>query len=442
VGNILVENSELSTSISNIVRAGWPEKTYNSYNFTLRDSDVLASGIGSCGLPFALFTYWGDKGAKGSHSGFTFENIWMDDWYSLFQMDKEVPSLYGMNFRNIWALDQPPLVSSLINGQVEDVELQNVKYGQKTAAQDSDLPLTVNGGAPEPKFVPADKSVHATFQVSRAVLQPGELAEVTAEPTPGRKVKYTWLFGDGTTATGRVIRHKFPDAEGTELDGDRNGAGRFRVLLKVASTEAVERPPQDWASAGVVVVGRWHPAAAKASTQPGLLYQVYPGSWPDFPVFAKEVAMRNGIAATPSPADAGAFTHYAATYEGLIEAPADGGYSLHLLSRDGARLFLDGELVAQTGPPFAEVCGSPANAMRYARGTIGLRAGKHSLRLESLETASPGIVRLLWEGPGISLADVPASAFSHRNEAVLEPPSQPGGPPYAVVPVPAKTHPH
>ena len=85
---------------------------------------------------------------------------------------------------------------------------------------------------------------------------------------------------------------------------------------------------------------------------------------------------------------------------------------------------------------------APANAMRYARGTIGLRAGKHSLRLESLETASPGIVRLLWEGPGISLADVPASAFSHRNEAVLEPPSQPGGPPYAVVPVPAKTHPH
>src|ERR1700684_1040277 len=41
VQNILIEDSELSTSISNIVRAGWPRKTFNSRNFTLRNSDVL-----------------------------------------------------------------------------------------------------------------------------------------------------------------------------------------------------------------------------------------------------------------------------------------------------------------------------------------------------------------------------------------------------------------
>ena len=41
VQNILIENSELSTSISNIVRAGWPRKIFNSRNFTLRNSDML-----------------------------------------------------------------------------------------------------------------------------------------------------------------------------------------------------------------------------------------------------------------------------------------------------------------------------------------------------------------------------------------------------------------
>ena len=37
----LVENSQLSTSISNIVRVAWPRKTFNSRHFTLRDSDIL-----------------------------------------------------------------------------------------------------------------------------------------------------------------------------------------------------------------------------------------------------------------------------------------------------------------------------------------------------------------------------------------------------------------
>jgi len=54
VQNILIENSELSTSISNVVRPGWPQKSFNSRNFTLRDSDVLHAGIGACGQTFAL----------------------------------------------------------------------------------------------------------------------------------------------------------------------------------------------------------------------------------------------------------------------------------------------------------------------------------------------------------------------------------------------------
>jgi len=42
-----------------------------------------------------------------------------------------------------------------------------------------------------------------------------------------------------------------------------------------------------------------------------------------------------------------------------------------------------------------------------------LRAGKHVFRLETLETMSPFSPRLLWEGPGIRLTDIPESAFSH-----------------------------
>jgi hypothetical protein len=77
--------------------------------------------------------------------------------------------------------------------------------------------------------------------------------------------------------------------------------------------------------------------------------------------------------------------------------------------------------VARTGPPFAQVCEAPGNAMRYDRGSLGLRAGKHTLHLEGLHSVSQGVPRLLWEGPALPLTDVPAAAYSHlRQDAVKQ----------------------
>lgn len=422
VSNILVENSVLSTSISNIVRAGWPEKSFNSRNFTLRDSDILHGGIGSCGLPFALFTFWGADGAKGDHSGYTFSNLWLDDWYSLFQLEQEQPLLHGFTFRNIWALGQPPLVASKLQGQVKDVRLENVQYGETVVASDARVPVAVSGGAQQPVFAPGNKGVRAAFQVSPEVLQPGVKALFTAYETGNPRARYRWWFGDGTTATGREVRHRFTDSKGTELDAtDANGTGRFRVLLEVDDKQG----NQDWAEQGVLVVGHWHDAGetdlSAVQTLPGLEFHVYPGTWPELPSLVSQTPAVNGIAPNLSNANARGFTRYAVAYDGLLQVPTEGGYSFQLLVRDGARLVIDGQVVAQTGPPFGEVCGSPVNAVRYALGAIGLRAGKHILRLEALESMSPGSPRLLWEGPGISLAEVPSAALSHRNQASVGP---------------------
>ena len=68
VQNITVENSQLSTSISNIVRSVWPRKIFNSSNFTLRNSDILHGGIGACGQTFGILGMWGANGSKGDHS--------------------------------------------------------------------------------------------------------------------------------------------------------------------------------------------------------------------------------------------------------------------------------------------------------------------------------------------------------------------------------------
>jgi hypothetical protein len=410
VDNILIEHSELSTSISNIVRAGWPQKIYNSKNFTLRDSDILHAGIGACGQDFALFAFWGADGAKGIHSGLTFENLFLDNWYSGVQVEQEYPGLHGITFRNIWALDQPPLVDSTLTGDVAGVTVDNLKQGQTRMAANANLPLVVSAGAQPPTFTPIHNPV-AAFTVNPSVFAPGQNVTFTADPSPG--ARFTWLFGDGTKASGRRVSHRFPDAEGTQLDG----SGRFRVLLHVEDKEG----RQDWAAQGVVAVANWQAAADVADvTVPGLTWQIYPGVWTELPNLSAEQSVFDG----ESPglhADSQGFTRYAAAWDGFLDIPADGGYTFHLLARDGARLVIDGIEVAKTGPPFAQVCGSPGNAMRYDRGSLGLRAGKHIFHLEGLHSASQGAPRLLWEGPALPLKDVPPDAYSHlRQDAITK----------------------
>jgi PA14 domain/PKD domain len=418
VENILVEHSELSTSISNIVRSAWPQKIFNSRNFTLRDSDILHAGIGACGQTFGLLGMWGADGAKGDYSGYAFENLFLDDWYSLVQMqldqDTAQPGIHGFAFRNIWALDQPPLTYSTMQGDVSGITFDNVKYGQTVSTADAELPLISSGGARPPTF-PAARTVVARFTFDPPVFAPGQKVTFTAHESPG--ARYTWLFGDGTQARGRVVSHKFPDADGTQLDGAATGAGRFRVLLHVE--EGAENPDttnQDWASQGVVAVAKWRePTDGVIATVPGLAWQIFPGVWTELPDLTRQHAVFNGESLNLH-ADSQGYTRYAAAWDGFIDIPADGGYTFHLLHRDGARLVIDGVEVAKTGPPFPQVCGSPGNAIRYDRVAMGLRAGKHTFHLEGLHSASQGAPQLLWEGPGLPLNVVPPAAYTHPRQ--------------------------
>lgn len=407
VHDITVENSELSTSISNIVRAGWPKKVFNSWNFTLRNSDILHAGIGACGQTFGVIGFWGANGARGDHNNYVFENLFLDNWYSLAQLEQGEPSLRNFTFRNIWALDQPPLVGSSMQGSVSGTVFSNVKYGQKVLGSNADVPLSTNDA--QPAHYESAQGPAASFSVDPPFVSPGEKVTFTARDEP--HAHYHWVFGDGTEATGRRATHSFADGDGTDLDG-RNGAGRFRVMLRVDDSQG----RTDWAAQGVVVVSQWHDAVSPLGQMAaGLAFQIYPGTWTDLPDLSKESAVITSTAPNLN-ANAQGFNKYAVAWDGFIDIPVDGGYTFHLMDRDGARVVIDGIEVAKTGPPFAQVCGSPGNAMRYDRGELGLRAGKHTLHVEALHTASQGPPRLLWEGPGLQMTDVPDAAYSHLRQ--------------------------
>ena len=410
VHDILVENSQLSTSISNIVRAGWPQKIFNSRNFTLRNSDILHAGIGACVQTFGLIGFWGAKDAKGLHQNYTFENLFLDNWYSLAQLEQEQPALKNFTFRNIWALDQPPMVESTIKGDVSGVTFENVKYGRHVAENNADLPVFVNASE-QPHYAPSSGPV-AAFTLDTPIVATGQQVIFTARKSSN--VAYTWYFGDGTTAQGSKVHHVYKDADGSDLDGT-NGAGRFRVLLQVKD----KKDREDWAAQGLVVVAKWQDATPAAGPMlPGLAFQVYAGSWTELPDLKKETPVITGDSPNLN-ASARGFERYAVAWDGLLDIPADGGYTFHLMDRDGARLVLDGIEVARTGPPFANACNTNGNAVRYDRGSLGLHAGLHMFHVEQLHNASNGAPRVLWEGPSLPVADIPSAAFTHPRQDII-----------------------
>ncbi len=124
---------------------------------------------------------------------------------------------------------------------------------------------------------------------------PDEKITFTARESPN--TRFTWLFGDGTEAHGSKVKHRFADADGTQLDG-ANGAGRFRVILNAEDNEN----RGDWAAQGMVVVSpKWHEAVPTPGPMlPGLAFQdLCRSAWTELPDFSAETPVISGNALQP-----------------------------------------------------------------------------------------------------------------------------------------------
>ncbi|WP_114205534.1 PKD domain-containing protein [Acidisarcina polymorpha] len=370
VSNITIESSVLSTSISNVVRANWPKKIFDSNHFTLRDSDVIHMGMGSCGVPFALVELWADPAGKGLQSNYRIEDVRLEDWYSLVQLRQPNPAIRDVHFENISAMDGPGLAPSELKGDVSGVTFRDVNLGAGNVREDANIPLQVMDGAAEPAY--GHSAEAADFSYTGGLIRPGRKVTFTVPAAIG--VRYHWLFGDGAAADGAVIQHSFADADGTLLDG----TGRYRVLL--AATDASGRTR--WSSRTLVV----RPSLMAAQTEEGM------------PQGLVKIAGSD------------------ASYEGMVRIPADGGYTLTLLTSTTASLSVDGERT-QSGMLRPQVCGSKGAAVQAVRVSVALAAGLHRVEIdrgpEIENAASSKEPVLLWEGPGMMREPVSASALLH-----------------------------
>lgn len=378
VTNITIEDSVVSTSISNTMRVAWPEKTFRSAHVAMRDVDVLHTGYGACVVPFAFFELWADPGGQGTHSDFHFSDIRLEDYYSLMQVQYPNPGVKGVVFSDVSALDGPPMVPSVLDGDVRGVALNGVRINGRVATRNVDIPLHVRNGAAEPVY--GTGLMDASFAIGGGLLRPGQPVTLRVlTPAPGWR--YQWFFGDGTSGEGSVIRHAFPDAEGTLLDG----SGRFRVLLHAT------RAPNDevWVARSLVVARQPIPALAlPMAVGPGLTIVDHPDGSTD--------------------------------EDGWLRIPADGGYTLTLLTSRRATLTFENLPRGRSPELRMQVCGSLGDAVQPITVSAGLRAGLHRIHLHldaGIENEPQRTGRtpvLLWQSAGQLPERVPAVNFTHQ----------------------------
>ncbi len=410
VTNIRIENSVLSTSISNVVRAGWPGKNFEGGHFLMRNTDVLHMGLGGCGIPFALMEIWADPDGRGQSSGFAFEDVRLEDWYSLTQLMEPVDGIATVRFQDVFGLELPSLVPSVVKGSVRDVTFDNVGLGEGAATSNSFIPLAVRDGADSPRYTADGPRV--SILLDRSVVAPGKMIHLEAQSAPGTSTNgwtYSWSFGDGTFANGRRVKHRFPDANGTLQNGD----GRFRVLLEVSDKAG----RHGWAYAPVLVADALKPALPRSPPAPGLQYQTYMLDKPELAdvlpgaaITSRGTSSRLEITGVRPRAEG-----YAVSFAGYLTVPEDGAYSFTLLSNDGGRMAIDGQVLGESPSPIAQVCGLRGNAVRQVTGYAALAKGAHALSVVETHGTGEDNFRVWWRGPGIAgVQEIPPAALSHE----------------------------
>lgn len=102
-----------------------------------------------------------------------------------------------------------------------------------------------------------------------------------------------------------------------------------------------------------------------------------------------------------TPAEGIAPDHFSVRWEGWLEVPQDGLYALHVVSDDGARLWLDGKLLIDAWEDRAAV---------ESTARVSFKAGyAYTLKLEYFDRGGEAIARLLWSTPTLAKEPVPQS---------------------------------
>jgi hypothetical protein len=159
------------------------------------------------------------------------------------------------------------------------------------------------------------------------------------------------------------------------------------------------------------------PATPVVGTTPKIDVDYYvlsaPSVLPDFtqltPYLSAIATQVNFVSTGGDFASSGRADEVGAVFEGWLNVPTSGFYTLFVESDDGSRLLVDGTPVVNN---------DGLHGMVEKSGVVGLLAGKHVLRVEFFESGGGAGVIARWQGPGISKQVIPAANLSRGGTIV------------------------
>ncbi len=140
-----------------------------------------------------------------------------------------------------------------------------------------------------------------------------------------------------------------------------------------------------------------HPLTARETPLKNLIFRVYKGQWKDLPDFDKlqpesvEEEHDGIINVGHSP-----FTdHFGIVWKADFIAPEDGEYTFTLDADDGAKVLINGNVLAQVHGV------GPMGSTRAEDGRVTLKRGKNALRVDYFDATGHQDISLRWKGPGV-----------------------------------------
>jgi hypothetical protein len=155
------------------------------------------------------------------------------------------------------------------------------------------------------------------------------------------------------------------------------------------------------------------PALNPSNTVNGLDYKYYEErSFTVVPDFSKLIPIKTGSTNNFDISVAAKADNFAISFDGFINVPTDGQYTFYTNSDDGSMLYIDNRLVVNNDGRHGAVEKS---------GTIGLKAGKHSISVGFFQFNWDKSLLVSYSGPGISKRAIPNSDLFRPSIEILLP---------------------
>ena len=145
------------------------------------------------------------------------------------------------------------------------------------------------------------------------------------------------------------------------------------------------------------------PAVNPSNTVNGLDFKYYEaGSFTYLPDFTSLTPVKAGSSNTFDISSAQKTNDYSFDFTGYISVPTDGQYTFYTSSDDGSALYIDGVPV---------VSNDGLHSLTEKSGTIGLKAGKHAIRVSYFQHGGDQTLAVNYAGPGVSKQPIPSTAL-------------------------------